>query len=101
MKQYQQIFARDQVELVVEDDALVEIAKKTLEYNTGARGLRSVIEKLLMKYMYDVPSDNTITKVVITKDVVDGNAEPLIERGPGAKKDAGSEKPLFANKQKA
>ena len=60
-----------------------------------------MIEKLLMKYMYDVPSDDTITKVVITKDVVDGNAEPLIERGPGAKKDAGSEKPLFAKKQKA
>ncbi len=101
MKQYQQIFAMDHVELVVEEDALTEIAKKTLEYNTGARGLRSVIEKLLMKYMYDVPSDSTITKVVITKDVVDGNAEPLIERAPGGKKETADEKPFFAKKQKA
>ena len=101
MKQYQQIFAMDHVELEVEEDALTEIAKKTLEYNTGARGLRSVIEKLLMKYMYDVPSDATITKVVITKDVVDGTGEPLIERTPGARKDASGEKPFFAKKQKA
>ncbi|MBR6313923.1 MAG: ATP-dependent Clp protease ATP-binding subunit ClpX [Clostridia bacterium] len=101
MKQYQQIFAMDHVDLVIEDDALVEIAKKTLAYNTGARGLRSVIEKLLMKYMYDVPSDSTITKVVITKDVVDGNAEPLIERAPGGKKETADEKPFFAKKQKA
>ena len=60
-----------------------------------------MIEKLLMKYMYDVPSDATITKVVITKDVVDGNAEPLIERAPGGKKETADEKPFFAKKQKA
>ena len=101
IKQYQQIFAMDHVDLEIEDEALVEIAKKTLEYNTGARGLRSVIEKLLMKYMYDVPSDATISKVVITKEVVDGTGEPVIEYGTKDKADPANEKPLFPKKQKA
>ena len=101
VKQYQQIFAMDHVDLVIEDDALVEIAKKTLAYNTGARGLRSVIEKLLMKYMYDVPSDATISKLVITKEVVDGTGEPVIEYDAEHKAQSAGEKPLFPKKQTA
>ncbi len=101
VKQYQQIFAMDHVDLVIDDDALVEIAKKTLAYNTGARGLRSVIEKLLMKYMYDVPSDATISKVVITKEVVDGTGEPVIEYDAERRAETADEKPLFPKKQKA
>ena len=81
IKQYQYIFSMDQVALEFEDDALAAIAEKTLEYNTGARGLRSVVEKLLLKYMYDVPSDETISKIVITKDVVEGKGEPILEHG--------------------
>ena len=81
VKQYQYIFSMDKVDLVFEEDALTAIADKTLEYNTGARGLRSVIEKLLMKYMYDIPSDSTVSRIIITGDVVEGKAEPVIEHG--------------------
>lgn len=81
IKQYQLMFEMDGVELVFEEEALTAIAEKTLEYKTGARGLRSVIENLLMKYMYDIPSDSTIRKLIITKDVVLGEGEPVIEYG--------------------
>lgn len=101
VKQYQQIFAMDHVDLVIEDDALVEIAKKTLAYNTGARGLRSVLEKLLMKYMYDVPSDGTISRLVITKAVVEGLGEPIVERSVDKKPEPSADRPVFSKKQKA
>lgn len=81
IKQYQYIFSLDGVDLEFEDDALLAIAEKTLDYNTGARGLRSTIEKLLMKYMYDLPSQDSISKVIITKDFVEGNSEPIFQEG--------------------
>ena len=80
VKQYQYLFSLDHVELRFEDDALLAIAEKTLEYKTGARGLRTVIENLLMDLMYDVPSDDKIKAVTITADFVRGEGEPLIER---------------------
>lgn len=80
IKQYKYMFDMDGVELVFEDDALTAIAEKTLEYKTGARGLRSVIENLLMKYMYDIPSDPTIKRLIITEAFVKGEGEPVIER---------------------
>lgn len=101
VRQYQYLFQMDGVELVFEEDALRSIAKKTLEYKTGARGLRSVIENLLMKYMYDIPSNSTIKKLVITKDVVDEAAEGIIEYG---NEDTSSEKThgtFIPRKQKA
>ena len=101
VKQYQQIFAMDHVELEIEEEALRKIAKKTLEYNTGARGLRSVMEKLLMKYMYDIPSDATVSRIVITEKVVDGTGEPEIDYDPERKANPTSEKAFFAKKQKA
>lgn len=79
IKQYKYLFSLDGVELDFEDDALRAIAKKTLENNTGARGLRSVMENLLIKYMYDVPSDMTINKLIVTGDTVNGIGEPKIE----------------------
>ena len=102
VKQYQYIFSMDHVELAFEDDALKAMAQKTLEYNTGARGLRSVIEKLLMKYMYDIPSNGTISRITITKDVVDGNGEPLIEYQTGEPAaESGASGKIIAKKAKA
>ncbi|MCM1363908.1 MAG: ATP-dependent Clp protease ATP-binding subunit ClpX [Faecalibacterium sp.] len=81
IKQYQFMFELDGVKLEFENDALLAIAEKTLEYKTGARGLRSVVEKLLMKYMYDIPSDTTIKELVITKAYVEGTGDAIVKYG--------------------
>ncbi|MGN0240737.1 MAG: ATP-dependent Clp protease ATP-binding subunit ClpX [Candidatus Weimeria sp.] len=70
VKQYQALFALDNVKLTFEDDAIREIAKKSLERKTGARGLRAIMETVMMDYMYDVPSED-VDELVITKDIVD------------------------------
>jgi ATP-dependent Clp protease ATP-binding subunit ClpX len=62
--------------------ALEAVADKAIERNIGARGLRAVMEGMLTKVMYDIPSDPTITKVTITADCVDSGAEPVVERDP-------------------
>ena len=67
-KQYQYLFDLDGVELEFEEDALEAIAEKTMERNTGARGLRSVLEDIITGIMFDVPSDPTISRVVVTRD---------------------------------
>lgn len=79
IKQYQYLFSLDGVELEFEENALKAVARKTLEENTGARGLRSVIEKLLLKYMYDIPSDNTIKRIVFTEECITEGKEPIFE----------------------
>ena len=76
VKQYKKLFEYDGVNLVFEDDALSQIAKMTVENKTGARGLRSVIEKIMQGVMYDVPSMENVTEVIITKDFVMGK-EPV------------------------
>ena len=81
IKQYKKLFELDGVELVFEDEALTAIATLAVKRNTGARGLRSIIEKVTMESMFEVPSDNTVRKVIITKDVVEGNSDPVIEHG--------------------
>ena len=85
-KQYQELFLLDGVELVLDDTALEAIAEKTIKKETGARGLRSIVEDTLMKLMYDVPSDNTIEKIIITADCVTDGAEPIIVRKEKKKK---------------
>ena len=85
VKQYEKLFALDGVELAFEDDALSEIAKKAIERHTGARGLRSIMEDILKKLMFEVPSDETITKITITADTVTKKSEPEFERS-GRKK---------------
>ena len=70
VKQYQALFALDNVKLTFEDDAIREIAKKSLERKTGARGLRAIMETVMMDYMYDVPSED-VDELVITKEIVD------------------------------
>ena len=74
VKQYQKLFALDDVKLVFEPDALREVAKIAVERNTGARGLRGVLEGVMTDIMFEIPSDHTIEKVVITRDVVLGKA---------------------------
>ena len=78
-KQYQYLFGIDGIELKFEEDALRSIAKSTLEAGTGARGLRSVIEKLLMEYMYSFPSSGKTGVLTVTKDTVENGAEPIFE----------------------
>ncbi len=81
VKQYKKLFGMDNVELVFEPDAVSEIAKKAMERKTGARGLRSILEDIMMDVMYQIPSDDTITKCTITKESVLGTAAPLTEHG--------------------
>jgi endopeptidase Clp ATP-binding regulatory subunit (clpX) len=76
--QYIKLFSLDKVDIVFEPDALVCIAQRTLERKTGARGLRAIMEETLMPLMYAVPSDHTIEKVIITKDVVENGEEPEV-----------------------
>lgn len=85
INQYKRLFSLDKVELEFEGDALLAIAQKTLDRKTGARGLRSVIEELLLPIMYEVPSDHTIEKVTITKDVVEQGATPEIVKNQDRK----------------
>jgi len=80
MKQYQKLFAFDNVLLRFEEDALKAVAKKAIDAQTGARGLRGIMEGVLNQLMFDVPSDETISEVVITEDVVKGDKEPEIIR---------------------
>ncbi|MCI8554675.1 MAG: ATP-dependent Clp protease ATP-binding subunit ClpX [Clostridiales bacterium] len=85
LKQYTQLFEMDGVQLEFTDDALTAVAKKTLDRNTGARGLRSVMEELLTQLMFEVPSDHTIEKVVITADCVENGAKPELTINPDRK----------------
>ncbi|KKW71635.1 ATP-dependent Clp protease ATP-binding subunit ClpX [Lactococcus cremoris] len=80
IKQYKQLLLFDNVELEFKDGALMAIAKKAIERKTGARGLRSIIEEVMMDIMFEVPSHEEITKVIITEAVVDGKAEPEMIR---------------------
>ncbi|MBQ6153105.1 MAG: ATP-dependent Clp protease ATP-binding subunit ClpX [Ruminococcus sp.] len=78
--QFKHLFKLDGVELLFEKEALYAIARKAKEQNTGARGLRGIIENLLKDLMFETPSDRTIEKIIITKDVVENNAQPQILR---------------------
>ncbi len=78
VKQYQKLFGFDDVELTFEKDAVETIARLAYERKTGARGLRSIMEKVMMDAMFQIPSDDTIEECVITKEAVEGNSEPLL-----------------------
>ena len=80
IKQYRKLFAYDNVKLTFEDDALEAIADLAIERKTGARGLRSIMEKVMMDVMYRIPSDKSIRECVITKASVLGTAAPLVVR---------------------
>lgn len=77
-KQYQKLLEMDDVELEFDDEALHEIAKKAIERKTGARGLRSIVESIMLDVMYDLPSRDDIAKCIITKEAVTENKRPLL-----------------------
>ncbi|MCB1647291.1 MAG: ATP-dependent Clp protease ATP-binding subunit ClpX [Pseudomonadales bacterium] len=77
-KQYSKLFEMEGVDIDFRDDALEAIAKKAMERKTGARGLRSILEAVLLEIMYDIPSDDEVTKVVIDENVINGTSEPML-----------------------
>ena len=82
LKQYKSLLKMDKVELDFSDEAIKRVAELTIERETGARGLRSIMENVLIPVMYNVPSDNTVEVVKITPDVVDGKSEPIYVKKP-------------------
>ena len=76
VKQYQKLFELDGVELIFTEESLRAIAKKAIRRNTGARGLRSIMESVVMDLMYTIPSDEMVASCTITADMVEGHAEP-------------------------
>ena len=75
IKQYQKLFDLDDVKLSFEDDAIKEIAKKAFDQKTGARGLRTILENLLLDVMYEIPSKEDIKEVVVTKESIDDQSK--------------------------
>ena len=78
VKQYKKLFSMDDVELRFTDGALEKIADKAIELKTGARGLRSIVENVLIDVMYELPSRNDVKEVVITADTVSKGAKPRL-----------------------
>ncbi len=78
LRQYQRIFEMDGVELEFNDEAVREIAQKAYDQKTGARGLRSIIENIMLEIMYDIPDHKDVEKCIITKNVIDGTGKPKI-----------------------
>ncbi|MBQ6897536.1 MAG: ATP-dependent Clp protease ATP-binding subunit ClpX [Clostridia bacterium] len=91
LKQYQGLFGIDDIELEFTPEAFSEIAKSALEKKTGARGLRAIMEKVLLPIMYKAPSDPTIEKITVTKECVTEGELPVIQRNP-AKASASKDK---------
>jgi ATP-dependent Clp protease ATP-binding subunit ClpX len=90
VKQYQRLFEMEGVKLTIPDEALRAIARRAIERKTGARGLRSIMEGILLDTMYDLPGMTGVEEVVISRDVVEGDAKPLLiysdrEKQPAAK----------------
>ena len=77
-KQYEKLFDMERVEVDFRQDALVAIAKKAMERKTGARGLRSILEEVLLETMYDLPSSESVSKVVVDASVINGESEPML-----------------------
>ena len=78
LKQYKKLLAMDEVRLEFEDGALHSIAARAMERNTGARGLRAILEEYMLDIMYEIPKDDSIGQVIITKEYIDGNGGPRI-----------------------
>ncbi len=78
VKQYQRLLAYENVKLRFTDDALASIAKKAIERKTGARGLRTILEEIMLDIMYDIPSQKDISEVIINKEVIEQKEKPLL-----------------------
>ena len=81
IKQYQRLFEFENVELEFKDDAVSEVAKKAISKKTGARGLRSILENILLKTMFELPDMENVIKVTVDKSSVKGLSEPIVTYG--------------------
>ena len=77
-KQYSKLFEMEGVEINFREDALRAVAQKAMERKTGARGLRSILEGVLLDVMYDIPSEDSVAKVVVDENVITGKSEPML-----------------------
>ena len=93
VKQYQKLFEMDEVSLEFEDEALRVIAKKAIERKTGARGLRAILEDIMMNVMYEIPSRDDIEKCIITKETVENRSEPITILSEGQRSRKSLKKP--------
>ena len=78
VKQYQKLFELDNIELEFKADAVEAIATEAMKRNTGARGLRAIIEDIMVNVMYEVPARKEVTKCIVTRDVVTKREDPLV-----------------------
>ncbi len=101
IKQYKELFRLDDVELTFSDEALKAIAEKSFERKTGARGLRAILEKVLMEPMFHVPDDETIKSVGITKDVIEKDSKPVMKHFTDIELNEGKKKVEQAEKKVA
>ncbi len=97
-KQYQKLFEFDGIELEFQEDALREIAKTALVRKTGARGLRAIIEQVMLDVMYDLPSNEKISKCIVTREMITGEGKPQLIEGERKKK-AESKSPVKTAKK--
>ncbi len=91
LKQYQKLLELDEVQLLFDDEALEAIAEKAMEKDTGARALRAIIEEFMLDIMYEIPKDENIGTVTITREYIEGKGGPRIEIRQNAKKSASQE----------
>ena len=101
LKQYSYMFSLDGIELEITDDAMRAIAKKAAERKTGARGLRTVVEEALSDIMFNAPSDDTISKVILTGECVTDSKAPEVIRDPSARKNRRNSEKKTAKKNSA
>ena len=80
IKQYQALFGLDEVALEFTDDAVKAVAHKSFERKTGARGLRSILEETMVDIMFEIPSDSTVSKCIVTEDCITEGKKPKLRR---------------------
>ena len=97
VKQYQALFEIDKIKLEFQPEALSAIAKKAIESGTGARGLRGIMERVLGKMMFELPSDKTAAKVIVTKECVEQGTNPIVEKKSAKKSPKPAEDLKIAN----
>jgi ATP-dependent Clp protease ATP-binding subunit ClpX len=86
IKQYQKLFDFDGIDLQFTEDAIKEVAKTALNRKTGARGLRAILEQVMLDVMYDLPANEKIAKCIITKESIIGAGKPILEEGDRKKR---------------
>ena len=90
VKQYQRLFELEDTQLTFTDDALQAIAKRAIERKTGARGLRSILEDILLDTMFELPGLETVTEVVVNEEAVTSEAKPLMIHADSESKEPAS-----------